>query len=60
MILLFQKEITKASKLSYCDYLIEQNNPAAGMAKVLISHAWKHEFLDVMDALEKHFLSNPT
>jgi hypothetical protein len=37
--LLFQKEFTKSSKLSYCDFLNSQNNLAVGVTTVFISHA---------------------
>eukprot|EP01035_Chromulina_nebulosa_P069341 gene69341-biopygen24207 len=58
---LFQKKITESAKLSFCDYLNQQqsNHPAVGVATVFISHAWKYVFLDVLDALQKHFLSDP-
>ena len=55
----FQKEMTVASKLSYCDLLMQQQHPAVGVATVFISHAWKYEFLKVMDALEAFFQSEP-
>ena len=56
----FQKEMTVASKLSYCDLLMQQQqHPAVGVATVFISHAWKYEFLEVMDALEAFFQSEP-
>ena len=57
----FQKNITKSAKLSYCDYLnqLHSDHPAVGIATVFISHAWKYEFLDVLDALQSYFTSNP-
>ena len=57
----FQKKITEASKLSFCDHLNLQqpSHPAVNEATVFISHAWKYLFLDVMDALRTYFLSNP-
>ena len=30
-----------------------------GKAAVFISHAWKYQFLDVMDALRNYFRSDP-
>jgi tetratricopeptide (TPR) repeat protein len=55
----FQKEMTKASQLSYCDQLMQQQHPAVGIATVFISHAWMYEFLEVLDALEAFFSSEP-
>ena len=59
--LLFQKKITESAKLSFCDFLNQQrpNHPAVGKAVVFISHAWKYQFLDVMDALRNYFRSEP-
>jgi hypothetical protein len=41
--------------------LIQQQpkHPAVGKATVFISHAWKYLFLDVMDALQNYFFSDP-
>ena len=46
---LFQKKITESSKLSFCDYLNQQqpNHSAVGEATVFISHVWAYLFLDV-------------
>jgi len=53
----YQKKITESSRVSYCEYLKLNNehHPAVGKAAVFISHAWKYEFLEVMDALKNHF-----
>ncbi len=58
---LFQKKITESAKLSFCDYLNRQqsNHSAVGKAAVFISHAWKYQFFDVMDALRNYFRSDP-
>jgi hypothetical protein len=57
----FQKPFTEASKLSYCDYLNQQqpNHSAVGTATVFISHAWKYQFVDVLDALQNYFEPEP-
>ena len=57
----FQMKITDSTKLSFCDHLKQQqpSHPAVGIATVFISHAWMYLFLDVMDALQQYFLSNP-
>ena len=57
----FQKKITETSKLSFCDYLnqLQPKHSAVGTATVFISHAWKYQFLDVLDALQNYFESEP-
>ena len=60
--LLFQKKkITESAKLSFCNFLNQQrpDHPAVGKAVVFISHAWKYQFLDVMDALRNYFRFEP-
>jgi hypothetical protein len=38
----YQKPITAASQLSYCDYLKLQSSPSVGQAVVFISHGTNH------------------
>ena len=47
--------------MSFCDYLKQQqtSHPAVGAATVFISYAWKYLLLDVLDALQNYFLSDP-
>ena len=56
---LFVKPATESSKLSFCDWLKQQNHPSVGKGEVFISHAWKFKFLDVTDALQYHFADKP-
>ena len=56
---MFLKEVTKEEKSSYVEYLAERSSPDVGKATVFISHAWKYNFLDVVDALQHHFSSEP-
>jgi tetratricopeptide (TPR) repeat protein len=51
----FIKPMTKSSQSSYCDFLREIGHEAVGEATVFISHAWKYNFLDVVDSLTHHF-----
>ena len=57
----FQKKITAVSRLSFCEYLKSNGHhrSAVGVATVFISHAWSYEFLEIMDALENNFKSEP-
>ena len=61
----FAKPLTKDYELSYCDMILEKakkNDELDGIvqpATVFISHAWKYEFLHVLDALEDHFQDEP-
>ena len=50
---------TEAKAQSYVEYLTEMSSPNVGRATVFISHAWKYNFLDVVDALQHHFSSEP-
>jgi hypothetical protein len=55
------KDITKADRVAYCDYLVMEATKlgksceVVGEANVFISHAWKYHFLDVLDTLLLHF-----
>ena len=51
----FIKPITQTTQSSYCDLLQHLNHPSVGEANVFISHAWKFQFLDVVDSLSYHF-----
>jgi hypothetical protein len=51
----FIKPMTESSQSSYCDFLREIEHEAVGEATVFISHAWKYNFLDVVDSLTHHF-----
>ena len=58
------KPVTDGAMSSYCEYLVAQGykscrGSAVGIATVFISHAWKCLFLDVVDALEYHFRTEP-
>jgi tetratricopeptide (TPR) repeat protein len=67
----FVKPATETCLSSYCDMLLDQqkqksdhdnaNNSkeTVSRATVFISHAWKYEFLHVLDALEDHFKDEP-
>lgn len=55
----FVKPPTLPYKSSYCEFLRAQNHPAVGKAQVFISHAWRYQFLDVMDAVRDHFKNKP-
>ena len=55
---------TKTKQLSYCEYLLHlqsdrESNAVVGEASVFISHAWKYKFIEVLNALEAHFSSEP-
>jgi tetratricopeptide (TPR) repeat protein len=53
----FVKGPTKDTKLSWCDHLVSKGDPEkfVATAGVFLSHAWTYEFLDVVDATERHF-----
>ena len=55
----FVKAMTAPFQSSFCDMLTNQCHPAVGVATVFISHAWKYQFLDVIDALIYHFRDAP-
>lgn len=58
----FLKPMTAASGgQSYCDFLIAEGRCAGAVQKatVFISHAWKFQFLDVVNAILFHFKSSP-
>ena len=54
----FVKLFTKEHQLSYCEMMNTNGNSNVGVATVFISHAWKYEFLDVVDALKDHVHHN--
>uniref|UniRef100_A0A7S0QJD3 TIR domain-containing protein n=1 Tax=Cryptomonas curvata TaxID=233186 RepID=A0A7S0QJD3_9CRYP len=60
----FVKPWTSVSKLSLCEHLISDDKESkdgaiyVATAKVFLSHAWKCRFLDVVDAVERRFLSS--
>ena len=41
----FQKPLTEALQLSYCELLERQGSPHVGVATVFISHAWKYSLV---------------
>jgi tetratricopeptide (TPR) repeat protein len=51
----FVVPLTKEQACSYCELLLFQEHPAVGIATIFISHAWRFQFLDVVDALTGHF-----
>lgn len=55
----YLKPLTFLKKESYCDVLKNKNSSFVGTASVFISHAWKFEFLHVLEALEYHFKDTP-
>ena len=55
----FIKPYTNDTQTSYCELLLLQQHEAVGIATVFISHAWKYQFLDVIDALLFHFKNEP-
>jgi hypothetical protein len=46
---------TASHSSSYCDMLKQRGSVGVGIATVFISHAWKYQFVDVVNALEYHF-----
>lgn len=56
----FLKPLTEKSQSSLCDLLRHMKHEAFGKkAEVFISHAWRYDFLDVVDALLYHFRDQP-
>ncbi|GFH59741.1 hypothetical protein CTEN210_16217 [Chaetoceros tenuissimus] len=63
----FVLPITKESKLSYCDLILEKAKfnldcrleTVVSTSTVFVSHAWQCNFLDVLDVLEHHFEKEP-
>jgi len=55
----FVKPMTAATQQSFCEMLRSQSSPNVALAHTFISHAWKYEFLDVVDALQFHFQDSP-
>jgi tetratricopeptide (TPR) repeat protein len=51
----FVKPVTKEFKSSFCELLSYRNSPEVAVATVFISHAWKYQFLDVLDAIVEYF-----
>ncbi|KAJ3033660.1 Kinesin light chain 3 [Rhizophlyctis rosea] len=50
----FIKPHTALTK-SFCDHLLDHDNPAVGPATFLLSHTWQYKFLDIADAASKFF-----
>jgi len=48
----FIKHLTEASKESFCTTFADQGSEMIAQATIFVSHAWRHEFLDVVAALE--------
>eukprot|EP01041_Mallomonas_annulata_P009722 gene9722-20216_t len=51
----YLKPMTKSSEKSYCDHLLLQGKGThlhIKSANIFVSHAWKYEFLSVIDALK--------
>jgi GTPase SAR1 family protein/tetratricopeptide (TPR) repeat protein len=48
---------TKATQLSWCEHLLSEGNAGnyVATAQIFLSHAWLYKFLDVLDAVERHF-----
>ncbi|KAJ3300743.1 Kinesin light chain 3 [Borealophlyctis nickersoniae] len=55
-----KKVVKPRTKKSVCDHLVEEDSPAVGRATWFISHAWKYEFLDIVDAVKHHFHESST
>jgi hypothetical protein len=47
--------ITRANNLTYCDYIRSINLQAVGEAQVFVSHAWRSNFTEMVDALSSYF-----
>jgi tetratricopeptide (TPR) repeat protein len=52
---MFIKPLTMRTQSSYCDLLRHLHHPAVEVATVFISHAWKFQFLDVINAITTYF-----
>lgn len=50
------KPLTKKANMSYCN-LLNSNNNYIGIATIFISHAWKYEFLNVVNNIRKYELN---
>lgn len=48
------KPLTSKLQLSLCELLIHEDNNGVAKANLFISHAWKFEFLDVIEAIFDH------
>lgn len=55
----FVMPATAEAKLSFCQLLTCEGSDVVAPAEVFISHAWKYQFLDVIDALLFHFRDKP-
>jgi tetratricopeptide (TPR) repeat protein len=55
----FIKPLTATGECSYCELLQKNGSPGVAQANVFISHAWKFQFLDVVEAIEYHFRNSP-
>ncbi|KAJ3287183.1 Kinesin light chain 3 [Borealophlyctis nickersoniae] len=53
-----EKVVKQRTDKSVCDHLVEEDSSEVGRATWFISHAWKYEFLDVVDAVKHHFESS--
>ena len=53
------KPMTEGDEVSYCALMRDLGNPHVKPATVFISHAWKYDFLRVVDAILKHFEDEP-
>ena len=54
----FQKPLTFVHHASYCELLLKRGSNKVGIASVFISHAWKYNFIDVVNALKNKFQDN--
>jgi tetratricopeptide (TPR) repeat protein len=52
---MFQKRFTIDRKVSYCEMLKQEQNPAVGPAQAFIVHTWKEKFVSLVLALRAHF-----
>ena len=57
---LYVKPDTEKTRLSWCDHLASSKDGRnfVSTAEVFLSHAWAYPFLEVVDAVERHFLNS--
>ena len=55
---MFIKPLVFHKKSSFCEYLKTIDPSSVAEAQVFISHAWRYQFLDLVDTLQSHFEKN--
>ncbi len=55
----FVKPMTEEKKTSLCEMLQDEKHGSVGEATIFVSHAWQHDFLNIVNALQHHLRETP-